>query len=243
MYKKQLFSQSFLVRRVSIGIGWTHINPKIQKAAISIQRRILRLSHHGRRLKNFDVCQEQLRKTTQPQWKEPYNVSVLTLILPIFLFTATGTAQNEEITGQKQQSVLETNGEAKADHENSEHKEEKVEEEETSCAFCKYMRAGPCGKHFRRWEKCLKVCKEQEKDFVVECKEPTALMYECMHEYPEYYKPVFESKGTRKGEGANDDVVEKNESDSENKNKTSENKKDSRGDNEGTNVAQIETEK
>mmetsp|Transcript_42262 Transcript_42262/g.72780 ORF Transcript_42262/g.72780 Transcript_42262/m.72780 type:complete len:233 (-) Transcript_42262:164-862(-) len=69
------------------------------------------------------------------------------------------------------------------------------EDEETNCSFCIYMRSGPCGKYFRKWEKCLKICKERDISFVEQCKEPTTYMYTCMNEYPDYYKPVLESKG------------------------------------------------
>lgn len=31
--------------------------------------------------------------------------------------------------------------------------DEEEKEEETTCAFCLFQRRGPCGQHFRSWEK------------------------------------------------------------------------------------------
>lgn len=55
------------------------------------------------------------------------------------------------------------------------------------CGFCKFMKAGPCGKEFVAWEACIDAAKESGKDFVDLCGKPTLALKTCTDAHPEYY--------------------------------------------------------
>ena len=59
--------------------------------------------------------------------------------------------------------------------------------DEEICGFCRYMKEGPCGKVFARWEECILSCKENETDFVDKCAELTYDLKHCTDSEPGYY--------------------------------------------------------
>ena len=52
------------------------------------------------------------------------------------------------------------------------------EEEEESCPLCKFMKAGPCGNHFRRWQLCVDQHREGG-DFAEKCVAQTLSLGKC----------------------------------------------------------------
>jgi len=59
-------------------------------------------------------------------------------------------------------------------------------EEKPECGFCTYMRAGPCGDLFEKWEACVDEHRDGD-EFVTACSATTVTMAECLQEHPEYY--------------------------------------------------------
>ncbi|KAL7685847.1 hypothetical protein Plhal304r1_c029g0095501 [Plasmopara halstedii] len=55
------------------------------------------------------------------------------------------------------------------------------------CGFCKFMKAGPCGKGFSTWETCLDDCKKSGDDFIEKCGPQTLALRDCVEANPEYY--------------------------------------------------------
>uniref|UniRef100_K3XBV4 GCK domain-containing protein n=1 Tax=Globisporangium ultimum (strain ATCC 200006 / CBS 805.95 / DAOM BR144) TaxID=431595 RepID=K3XBV4_GLOUD len=60
-------------------------------------------------------------------------------------------------------------------------------EAKAECGFCKFMKAGPCGKEFSAWEACLDKCKKNGTDFIEHCGAPTLALRDCVDANPEYY--------------------------------------------------------
>merc|ERR1711920_218071 len=58
------------------------------------------------------------------------------------------------------------------------------------CGFCKFMKAGPCGKEFSAWEDCLDACKKNGEDFIEKCGPQTLLLRDCVDLHPEYYSAL-----------------------------------------------------
>ncbi len=58
---------------------------------------------------------------------------------------------------------------------------------EPECAFCRFMKNGPCGAQFQRWEDCIDRARDQEADFVDLCGKETLVLKECTDKHPEYY--------------------------------------------------------
>jgi hypothetical protein len=88
-----------------------------------------------------------------------------------------------------------------------------LEDEEAACGFCLFMRAGPCGIEFRRWEKCLERCKTNDTDFVEMCTSQTLRLKDCIDLNPEYYAPLH---------GGDDDEEEQDQEAAEQEGATSE---------------------
>ncbi|CAI5715258.1 unnamed protein product [Peronospora destructor] len=61
------------------------------------------------------------------------------------------------------------------------------------CGFCKFMKAGPCGKEFTAWEACLDHCKNNGKDFIEQCGPQTLGLRDCVDANPEYYHVLHDS--------------------------------------------------
>lgn len=55
------------------------------------------------------------------------------------------------------------------------------------CGFCKFMKAGPCGREFVAWESCLDQCKKSGEDFIETCGPQTLGLRDCVDAHPEYY--------------------------------------------------------
>ena len=55
------------------------------------------------------------------------------------------------------------------------------------CGFCKFMKAGPCGREFAAWESCLDQCKKSGEDFIEKCGSQTLGLRDCVDANPEYY--------------------------------------------------------
>ncbi|KAG7385918.1 hypothetical protein PHYBOEH_008863 [Phytophthora boehmeriae] len=61
------------------------------------------------------------------------------------------------------------------------------------CGFCKFMKAGPCGKEFTAWEACLDQCKKSGDDFIEKCGAQTLALRDCVDANPEYYHVLNDS--------------------------------------------------
>ncbi|CAI5728057.1 unnamed protein product [Peronospora farinosa] len=61
------------------------------------------------------------------------------------------------------------------------------------CGFCKFMKAGPCGKEFTAWEACLDHCKKSGEDFIEQCGPQTLRLRDCVDANPEYYHVLHDS--------------------------------------------------
>mmetsp|Transcript_28924 Transcript_28924/g.93256 ORF Transcript_28924/g.93256 Transcript_28924/m.93256 type:complete len:90 (+) Transcript_28924:64-333(+) len=59
--------------------------------------------------------------------------------------------------------------------------------EEEDCGFCVYMRAGPCGGEFTRWEDCVRYHQDRDEDFARKCTVSTTLLTKCMQRHAAYY--------------------------------------------------------
>jgi len=55
------------------------------------------------------------------------------------------------------------------------------------CGFCRFMRAGPCGDVFTKWEKCIDRARDSNADFVDLCGAETLALKKCTDKHPEYY--------------------------------------------------------
>jgi hypothetical protein len=79
-------------------------------------------------------------------------------------------------------------------------KEEEGEEEE--CGFCLFMKAGPCGKRFSQWEKCVEEAESTGTNIVEKCAPVTHLLKDCMELHPEYYGPVLQAEKAMEAQSA-----------------------------------------
>lgn len=70
------------------------------------------------------------------------------------------------------------------------------------CGFCKFMKAGPCGKEFSAWEACLDRCKQSGTDFIEHCGAPTLALRDCVDANPEYYSVLNDSPADTDAEDA-----------------------------------------
>ncbi|KAL3682642.1 hypothetical protein R1sor_000664 [Riccia sorocarpa] len=70
--------------------------------------------------------------------------------------------------------------------------EEEGEQEE--CAFCLFMKAGPCGEQFTVWQNCVEEAEKAGEDIVVKCTQTTSLLKACMDMNTEYYGLVLEAE-------------------------------------------------
>jgi hypothetical protein len=71
---------------------------------------------------------------------------------------------------------------------------ENEEEEEEECPFCVYMRAGPCGKNFSEWERCVEEAEESSTNIVEKCTAVIHHLKDCMEMHPEYYGPILQAE-------------------------------------------------
>ncbi|KAL0053564.1 hypothetical protein WJX82_007575 [Trebouxia sp. C0006] len=67
-------------------------------------------------------------------------------------------------------------------------------EDEETCGFCIFMKAGGCKPEFREWSKCVDDERKQGTDFTEECREVTTSLQNCMMSNKDYYKPVLEDR-------------------------------------------------
>jgi len=72
---------------------------------------------------------------------------------------------------------------------------------ENECAFCKFMKGGPCRKVFMEWEDCVTGAGKEDNEFVDRCAAQTMKLKTCVDEFPNYYSVLDE-----KPEGEKDDV-------------------------------------
>jgi hypothetical protein len=91
------------------------------------------------------------------------------------------------------------------------HEEKKPEEEqegggkegeEEECGFCLFMKAGPCGKRFSQWEKCVEEAESTGTNIVEKCAPVTHLLKDCMELHPEYYGPVLQAEKAMEAQSA-----------------------------------------
>lgn len=62
------------------------------------------------------------------------------------------------------------------------------------CGFCVFMRAGPCGEEFKKWEGCLDKCKKNGEDFIDHCGPETLALRDCVDAHPEYYSVLSQDE-------------------------------------------------
>ncbi|OWZ10447.1 putative mitochondrial protein [Phytophthora megakarya] len=74
------------------------------------------------------------------------------------------------------------------------------------CGFCKFMKAGPCGKEFTAWEACLDRCKKSGDDFIEQCGPQTLALRDCVDANPEYYHVLNEGPEEEKTEETETDA-------------------------------------
>mmetsp|Transcript_13993 Transcript_13993/g.18677 ORF Transcript_13993/g.18677 Transcript_13993/m.18677 type:complete len:91 (-) Transcript_13993:36-308(-) len=65
--------------------------------------------------------------------------------------------------------------------------ESNVKDLEDDCGFCAYMRKGPCGSEFTKWERCVEIHQERGNDFARKCVQVTRALTACMANNREYY--------------------------------------------------------
>ncbi|KAE9106421.1 hypothetical protein PF007_g13406 [Phytophthora fragariae] len=90
------------------------------------------------------------------------------------------------------------------------------------CGFCKFMKAGPCGKEFTAWEAWLDRSKKSGDDFIEMCGPQTLALRDCVDANPEYYHvlndgPEEEKKEEKKEEEKAGDAAETEEAKPEDK--------------------------
>ncbi|KAG3164684.1 hypothetical protein PC128_g20088 [Phytophthora cactorum] len=73
------------------------------------------------------------------------------------------------------------------------------------CGFCKFMKAGPCGKEFTAWEACLDSCKKSGDDFIEKCGPQTLALRDCVDANPEYYHVLSDDPEEKKDESEAED--------------------------------------
>jgi len=63
---------------------------------------------------------------------------------------------------------------------------------ENECAFCKFMKGGPCREEFISWERCVNEYKDDEDKnaFVDNCASQTLILKNCVDSHPEYYELI-----------------------------------------------------
>lgn len=61
------------------------------------------------------------------------------------------------------------------------------EDEETSCSMCKTFRQGPCGKPWRKMERCMKDHEEEENGVVEHCMKYFTPHHKCLTQYTNLY--------------------------------------------------------
>lgn len=55
------------------------------------------------------------------------------------------------------------------------------------CAFCAFMKGGPCKGQFLAWEACVDASRAEGTDFIAACGAQTLALKGCTDEHPEYY--------------------------------------------------------
>lgn len=68
------------------------------------------------------------------------------------------------------------------------------DEDDESCGFCIFMKAGGCKQEFKDWSKCVDDERKDGKDFTEECKDKTESLQNCMLSNKAYYAPVLEDE-------------------------------------------------
>lgn len=72
------------------------------------------------------------------------------------------------------------------------HQEVADDDDDETCGFCIFMKAGGCKDEFKAWSKCVDDERQDGKDFTEECKDRTEELQKCMVSNKEYYAPVLE---------------------------------------------------
>jgi len=60
------------------------------------------------------------------------------------------------------------------------------------CGFCLFMKLGPCGDEFQKWEDCIESCKDGQEDFIDKCAQHTLALKSCVDVHPEYYYSLID---------------------------------------------------
>lgn len=68
------------------------------------------------------------------------------------------------------------------------------EEDEETCGFCIFMKAGGCKETFDDWSKCIDTEREKGSDYPSDCRDKTFALRECMLQNKEYYAPVLQDE-------------------------------------------------
>jgi len=112
----------------------------------------------------------------------------------------TDKCTNDAAAGGVKEGGEDLHEEKKAEEEQEGGGKEEGEEEE--CGFCLFMKAGPCGKRFSQWEKCVEEAESTGTNIVEKCAPVTHLLKDCMELHPEYYGPVLQAEKAMEAQSA-----------------------------------------
>ncbi|CAK0780794.1 hypothetical protein CVIRNUC_005177 [Coccomyxa viridis] len=82
------------------------------------------------------------------------------------------------------------------------------EEDDETCGFCIFMKAGGCKKEFTDWSKCVDTKRGDGHNFTEECRDPTLNLQQCMEEHRDYYQDFMMDMATLKDEDSGDRSVQ-----------------------------------
>lgn len=79
------------------------------------------------------------------------------------------------------------------------------------CGFCRFMKIGPCGEQFEKWEACIESCRGEDgttsDDFIDKCAEFTLSLKSCVDDNPDYYYAVSQDEAEEEGGDVVDEKI------------------------------------
>jgi len=75
------------------------------------------------------------------------------------------------------------------------------------CGFCLFMKLGPCGDEFQKWEDCIESCKDSQEDFIDKCAQHTLALKGCVDVHPEYYYSLMDESSSSSSADASDEAT------------------------------------
>ncbi|BDA43303.1 probable cytochrome c oxidase subunit 6B at C-terminar half [Coccomyxa sp. Obi] len=62
------------------------------------------------------------------------------------------------------------------------------DDDDETCGFCRFMKAGGCKKEFTAWSECVDTNRGEGHNFTEECRDATLDLQKCMEEHRDYYR-------------------------------------------------------